>query len=369
VYRNDIENQHDEVFYVLAVDDSATMRAAFELNISKITNTIVKTCEDAAQAVTICQEFDFDLVIVDYEMPKMKGIELIRHLRQMDNFRTVPMIMVTADLHREVKLGALSAGVNDFLNKPFDPVELKARVSNMLDLRLAQKRLARNISNLSANVDNAMREIIKREKEMIWRLALAVEAREGGTGAHVARVARISRCLARGLRLEEAHCQLIYLAAALHDIGKIGTPDAILGKAGKLTPEETIEMRRHVEYGAKILRDGATELVRVAEAVVRGHHEKWDGSGYPAGLSGDAISIEARIVAVADVFEALCSERSYKPAWPFEKAFAEIIAGSGSHFDPACVAVFKCNEIEIRNLMAQSADNRIPDEPTDLPAA
>jgi putative two-component system response regulator len=286
-------------------------------------------------------------------MPEMNGIDLLSHLRQLDKYRAIPMVMLTTEGDREIRIEALSAGVNDFLNKPFDPFEFRARISNMLALRMAQKRQNKLVAYLANDVDKAMREINLREKELIWRLALAVDARDGGTAAHVTRVARVSYRLAKGMGLNDARCQLIYRAAPLHDVGKIGTPDAILGKPGPLTREEEVIMRRHVEHGVNILRDGETDLLRIAATIAGGHHERWDGSGYPAGLAGEAIPIEARIVAVADVFDALCTERSYKKALPFEEAFAVIVAGSGKHFDPACVEVFKRLKGELHKIRSE----------------
>jgi len=347
-------NNHDgEELYVLAVDDSLSMRAVVESTIRKIRNTRVETCGNPLEAITKCKNFQYDVVIVDYLMPEMNGVSLLSHLRQLETYRSIPIIMLTSEADREIRMDALSAGVNDFLNKPFDPFEFRARISNMLALRVAQKKQAKLVAYLTNDVEQAMREITLREKEMIWRLALAVDARDGGTAAHVSRVARISHRIALGMGLSEAHSQLIYLAAPLHDVGKIGTPDAILGKEGPLTPDEETIMRRHVEHGVTILRDGATELLKVAAIIAGGHHERWDGSGYPAGLSGEDIPIEARIVAVADVFDALCTARSYKNALPFETAFAQIVAGGGTNFDPACVAVFQKLESELRKMRGE----------------
>ncbi|MCW2286057.1 HD-GYP domain-containing protein (c-di-GMP phosphodiesterase class II) [Rhodoblastus acidophilus] len=228
----------------------------------------------------------------------------------------------------------------------------------MLALRTARKKQDRLVAYLTNDVQTAMRDLALREMEIIWRLALAVEARDGGMGSHIANVAAISRRLALGLGLDRERAELIYLAAALHDVGKIGIPDTVLQKTGVLTPEEAEIMRRHVEHGVRIVRDGVTDVLKAAATIIGGHHERWDGSGYPAGLSGEDIPIEARIVAVADVFDALCSERPYKAGMPFEDAFAEIVAGAGSQFDPACVDVFKQLKSEIRAMPAAAADNQ-----------
>ncbi|MBB4199728.1 hypothetical protein CCR94_22975 [Rhodoblastus sphagnicola] len=353
-HRDLIAANDDEALYILAVDDSASTLALLQNTMRKIRNTSTETCANPLDAIDKCKHFQYDVVIIDYMMPEMNGIRLLSHLRQIENYRSIPIIMLTSKSDREIRIDALSAGVNDFLNKPFDPFEFRARISNMLTLRIAQRQQARLVSYLGDDIEKAMREITLREKEMIWRLALAIDARDGGTGAHVSRVARISYRLALGLGLSEAHSQLIYLGAPLHDVGKIGVPDSILGKPGPLTPEEEKIMRRHVEHGVKILRDGATELLKVAVTIVGGHHERWDGTGYPAGLSGEDIPIEARIVAVADVFDAIGTARPYKAALPFETAFAHIVAGSGTQFDPTCVEVFKQLKGELRKLRVEA---------------
>jgi len=345
IYENEIESPR-----VLAIDDSRTMRAILERTFRKIANLQVETLGNPTEAIATCQSCAFDLVMVDYLMPEMNGIDVVRHLRRIDAYRTTPIIMLTSEGDREIRMNALSAGVNDFLNKPFDPFELRVRVSNMLALRAAQKKQERLSAYLTNDVAQAMRDLALREQEMIWRLALAVEARDGGTGSHIARVAKISRRLALAVGLSKAHSDLIGLAAPLHDVGKIGVADAILTKKAPLTPDEQEAMRQHVAHGVNILRDGETELVKVAAAIVGGHHERWDGTGYPAGLCGEDIPIEARVVAVADVFDALCVARAYKEPWTLDAAFAEIVAGAGKHFDPACVEAFTRIEDEIREM-------------------
>jgi putative two-component system response regulator len=278
-------------------------------------------------------------------------VEVTRALRATEAYRLVPIVMVTSDVHRSVRLDAIAGGATDFVNKPFDPIELQARARNLLTLRKAQLELADRALWLAGEVEAATRHIIEREEEVIWRLARAIEYRDGGTGEHVSRVAAVCRLIAEGLGLDAEHSRIIYLASPLHDVGKIGISDAVLSKPGRLTPEEMDEMRKHVTIGVSILENGSSDLVRVAATIAESHHEKWDGTGYPHRLAGDAIPIEGRIAAIADVFDALCSERPYKPAWPIEKAYAEIVACSGAHFDPQCVAAFQAKWQEIQNVM------------------
>lgn len=314
----------------------------------------VELCLNPLDALTRTETEQYDLILVDHIMPEMSGMEFTAALRQRPAYRSVPIIMVTSDIDKAVRLEAIKSGANDFLSKPFDPIELQARISNLLALRQAQVELANQADRLAREVEKATAHLLLREEEIIYRLARAIEYRDGDTGEHVSRVAQISQIIAQGLGLDPHRCRMIYLSAPLHDIGKIGIADAILSKPGRLTPEEMATMREHVTIGARILGNGSSELIRTAELIAQSHHERWDGTGYPDRLSGADIPIEARIVALADVFDALCSERPYKAAWPLEKAYAEIINCSGSHFDPDCVAAFRARWPEINAIMTSA---------------
>ncbi len=326
--------------HALIVDDSKSVLLWIGAALTEMPNLALDLCDTPEEALALAGTRQYDLVIVDYLMPNLTGIEVTEALRRQPDYHAVPIVMITAEQDSEIRLQAIVAGVNDFLNKPFDPIELRARVTNLISLRSTQLELAAHAHRLEEAVREATAELASREKEMIWRLARAIEMRDGGTGAHVARVASISRLIAEGLSLAPHFCQMIYLAAPLHDIGKIGIRDAVLNKPGRLTPEEMDEIREHVNYGVRLLDNGSSDLIRVASAIIGGHHEKWDGSGYPQGLAGTAIPIEARITALADVFDALTSARPYKEAWPLKRAYDEIVRCSGSHFDPDCVRVF-----------------------------
>lgn len=337
--------------HVLIVDDSRSSLALLGSIVREIVGDDIELCLDPLEALRRCEERQFDLLLVDHIMPGMDGIAVIEALRNCDNYRTVPMVMVTSDIDKAIRIEAIRVGANDFLTKPFDPIELKARITNLLALRGAQVELADHANRLSREVAKATAHLLAREEEIIWRLARAIEYRDGDTGEHVSRVAQISQIIGQGLGLTPQHCRMVYLAAPLHDIGKIAIADAILSKPGKLTAEEMARMREHVTIGARILADADSDLIRTAELIAQSHHEKWDGTGYPNGISGAAIPIEARIVALADVFDALCSERPYKRAWPIDEAYAEILRCSGTHFDPACVASFQSRWCEISALM------------------
>lgn len=340
---------------VLVIDDSRSSLALLVKTIEGVEDCRVEGFLRPSEALACAAAQQFDLIVVDNIMPEMDGMIVTDRLRAMAGYRQVPIIMVTSDVDAAVRLNAIGAGANDFINKPFDVVELQARVRNLLALRQAQLELADRASWLARAVEDATRKLARREEEVIWRLARAIEYRDGDIGGHVSRVAMISRVIGRGLGLDDERCHVLYLAAPLHDIGKIGIADAILGKPGKLLPEEFIAMQKHVSIGARILEDGNSDLVRVAERIARWHHERWDGSGYPDRLAGETIPVEARIVAVADVFDALTSARPYKAAWPVEEAYAEILRGRGSHFDPACVDAFVAGWSEIEALLRMEA--------------
>jgi putative two-component system response regulator len=336
---------------VLIVDDSRSSLAMIGTIIKAATDAEIDACLLPREALERSEHTQYDLVLVDHIMPEMDGVQFTSALRARESYRLVPIIMVTSDMDRNTRIEAIRAGATDFVNKPFDPTELQARVANLLTLRAAQVELADRANWLAREVELATAHLLAREEEIIWRLARAIEYRDGDTGEHVSRVAQISQLIAGGIGLSPERCRMIYLAAPLHDIGKIGIADAILGKPGKLTPEEFKIMREHVTIGARILENGSSELIRTAELIAQSHHERWDGAGYPDKLSGTDIPIEARVVAIADVFDALCSERPYKPAWPIDKAYTEIVACSGTHFDPACVASFCAKWPEIEAIM------------------
>ena len=336
---------------IMIVEDNRTNLALLTGIVGRIPGCKVEAFDSSTKAAARATEVAFDLILVDYVMPDLNGIELINCLRAIQTYQLVPIVMVTADSVRQVRLDAIAAGATDFLNKPVDPVELKARVTNLLALRHAQQLIEKRAEWLAAEVEAATRHLAEREEEVIWRLARAIEYRDGGTGEHISRVATISRSIAEGLGLDREFNRTIYLAAPLHDVGKIGVPDAILCKPGKLTDDEMSVMREHVNIGARILESGSSDLIRIAANIASTHHERWDGKGYPKGLAGTQIPMEGRIAAVADVFDALCSERPYKPAWPLSAAYAEIVRCAGSHFDPACVAAFQLKWSEIADLM------------------
>ncbi|MDR6101254.1 putative two-component system response regulator [Agrobacterium larrymoorei] len=336
---------------VVLVDDSRSALFALQSSLSNIEGIKLITFTAPDEALTYCLANPVDLLFIDYMMPGHTGIDIIKALKQSPDYDLVPIVMVTAERQREVLIAAIEAGATEFVSKPFDAIELQARATNLVQLRKAHLELSRQAARLEEEVAHATQEVVSREEEIIWRLARAIEFRDGATGDHISRVAKISQLIAADLGLDKETCRMIYLVAPLHDVGKIGIADCILQKPGKLTSDEIAEMRKHVEFGVSLLGNGASRLLQVAEAIAGGHHEKWDGTGYPNGLKGKDIPLVARIVAVADVFEALCTERPYKKAWAIDAARDHIRENSGLHFDPDCVAAFDRQWPAIQKLM------------------
>lgn len=280
------------------------------------------------------------VAIVDYDMPELNGLEVIERARAIEGFRDVPIMMVTSNDQRSLRRRALQLGATDFLSKPVDAVEVSARVANLLALNRARRAEADRAAVLAAEVASAVAVVETRERELVTLLMRAAEHRDSETGDHVVRVALYVGLIADGLGMPPERVRALELASTMHDIGKLSVPDAILLKPGPLDEAERAEMQRHALIGSRILDSSSSDLIRLAAEIARTHHERWDGSGYPIGLRGDEIPISGRITAVADVFDALTSERPYKRAWAPEKARETLILESGRHFDPACVAAF-----------------------------
>ncbi len=282
----------------------------------------------------------FDMAIVDHIMPKIDGITFIRRMRATDGHGQIPMVMLTATTDDAVRLAALEAGATDFLSKSQSPVELKVRLRNLIKLSDVLRKLDDHVAEQALEIEKATQALLSREEEMVFRLSKALEYRDNDTNDHTFRVAKYSRMISERLGLSRQECRSIYLASPLHDIGKVAIPDGILLKPGRLDDDERTIVETHAEIGARILRGSASDLIKLAAQIAEGHHERWDGAGYPKGLAGEAIPLCARIVAIADVFDALTTERPYKKALPVAGALATLEAERGRHFDPACLDAF-----------------------------
>ncbi|MFE1813380.1 HD domain-containing phosphohydrolase [Metapseudomonas otitidis] len=280
------------------------------------------------------------LVLLDVMMPGMTGHEVCQQLKNDPATREIPVIFVTALADTEDEAKGFEVGAVDYITKPVSPAIVKARVRTHLSLV-------------------RMDELKRTRLEIVQRLGLAAEYKDNETGLHVIRMSHYSRILARALGWSEADCDDLLNAAPMHDVGKIGIPDAVLRKPGKLDADEWAVMRQHVSIGANIIGEHPSGLLRMAQRIALTHHEKWDGSGYPNGLAGEDIPIEGRIVAIADVFDALTSERPYKQAWPVEEAVAFLRDQSGQHFDPDLVELFIQQLPAVLEVKARWAEGRM----------
>lgn len=326
---------------VVIIDDEFTSRAILEKVVQNTQkNIIVKTFADPIVAMAWVGANQPDLILVDYVMKGMTGLEVVQHIRQISTLESVPIVVVTSMEDRNVRYQALESGATDFITKPIDPYECSVRCRNMLSLRMQQKIILNRSLFLEKEIADATEQIRQRELETLLKLAKAGEHRDKETGNHIVRMAKYSRLIAEALDLTKERCDLIEVAAPMHDIGKVGIPDQVLLKPDKLTTDEISIMRNHARIGFQILQHSPSKYLSMGAEIALGHHEKYDGSGYPDGLKGDAISLESRIVAVADVYDALTSPRPYKKAWSSEEGLAYLIANKGAHFDPDCVNAF-----------------------------
>lgn len=310
---------------------------------------------DGEDALVKVIEHKPDLILLDIMMPRMDGFEVARRLKNDDKTKIIPIVMVTSLGEVEDKVRALEAGADDFLSKPVDSAELKARIRSLLKvkayndtIRDYQKTLETEVNRKTHELREAYDKIKAVSFETISRLSRAAEYMDDSTSTHLQRISQYAELIAREMGLDSDMVESIRWASPMHDVGKIGIPDRILMKPGKLTPEEWEIMKKHSEIGAKILEGSDQELIKLAEMIALTHHEKWDGSGYPKGLKGKEIPLAGRITAIADVFDALISRRPYKEAFNFDKSVAIIKESSGTHFDPEVAEAFMRVEPEIR---------------------
>ncbi len=333
--------ENEESGFVMIVDDRPTARSLLMGLARSIEPGIhVESFADPEAALARATQMAPDLIISDYRMPGMDGLEFIRRLRSMPKLEEVPIVVVTVVEDRQIRYQALESGATDFLTRPLDPQECRARCRNLLALRRSQKTVTDRAKWLEDRVVQATLDIRIREKETLLRLAKAGEYRDLDTGNHIIRMAKYARLIAEELNLSAMECDEIESSAPMHDIGKIGIPDHILLKPGPLHAEELEIMRRHTLIGHQILSDSPSRYLQLGAVIALGHHEKFDGTGYPYGLAGDAIPLPARIVAVSDVFDALTTIRPYKQGWEVKEAVDYIKSESGSHFDPDCTRAF-----------------------------
>jgi cyclic di-GMP phosphodiesterase len=324
---------------ILIVDDEPVNVDLLRRLLERAGFSRIESTNDSRQALDLYVKFRPDLILLDLHMPHRDGLEVMDELNQIAEASYLPILMLTGDDTPEAKREALSRGAKDFLNKPFHTDEVLLRIGTLLETRFLYLQIQSQNQILEAKVRDRTRELEAAQIEIIERLARAAEFRDDNTGQHTERVGQMAALMARQIGLSDTQVSLIRRAAPLHDVGKIGIPDSILMKLGKLTPEEFELVKTHTTIGARILSGSRFTILRLAEEIAYNHHERWDGSGY-AGIKGADIPLAGRIVAVADVFDALTQKRPYKAAWPVAEAIAEIDRQRGRQFDPALVDAF-----------------------------
>lgn len=347
-----------DVRYVVIIDDQSTGSAILEKIVSQIADNIkVVTFNKPVSAMMWLDNNNADLIITDYMMPIMNGIDVVNEVRSKSHCEYVPIIMISVVKEKAVRYDALEAGATAFLMRPIDPIECRTSCRNLLKLYEQHLIIQDRSDWLARQVEVATKKIIQREKETIFHLAKAGEYRDKDTGNHVIRMAKYSRLIAKATgKLTEQECDDLEYAALMHDIGKIGIPDYVLHNPERLNPEEREVMRQHTEIGYNILSRSQSKYMKMGAIIALNHHEHFNGQGYPKGLKGDEIPLIAKIVAVADVFDALVSSRSYKSGWTTESTLNYIKQQSGKQLDPECVHAF-FDEIDgIKEIQVQYAD-------------
>lgn len=355
----------DRRMCVLIVEDDPSIRLVLVGGLRKSFDVL--KAPDGQAALDLIAELDRapDVVLTDVNMPRMNGFELAIELRKDEKTEDIPIIMLTAYADREFKIRALEFGIDDYVTKPFDMSEVRLRVRNLANVRAArmvinnyaaelEEKVAERTMDMRTLIDEltcTRNELITARTETVLKLGIACEYRDDDTAAHLTRMALYTRIIGENMGLDSETIRQIEAAAPMHDIGKIGVPDSILLKPGKLTSDEFKTMQSHPGIGARILQDSTSPLLKEAYTIALTHHEKWDGSGYPSGTAGDDIPLSGRIVALADVFDALTQKRVYKDAFSIEKSMNIICEGNGKHFDPDVVKALKLGldeAVEIR---------------------
>lgn len=344
---------------ILIVDDEPVNVLLLEQMLAGVGYENVISTSDPREVLGLHLAEGFDLILLDMRMPHMSGVDVINALSVPEKENFVPILVLTAQTDDSTRNDALAAGAMDFLTKPFKHWEVLLRINNMLKTRAFYKAQRFRADDLEEKVRERTKEVRENQLKIVQRLGRAGEFRDNETGAHVLRMSKSCQLLALAAGLDEQHAEQILFASPMHDVGKIGIPDHILLKPGKLTFDEFEIMKTHTDIGGEIIGDHTSELLTLARQIALCHHEKWDGSGYPLGTSGEDIPIESRIAAICDVFDALTSERPYKDAWPLEKAINLITEQSGKQFDPQLITVFLTIVPKIEQLRDEFPDDDV----------
>lgn len=342
---------------ILLVDDEPSVTAVLSRWLSGEGYECARA-SSGEEALEALRKRKFALILTDIVMPSMSGVELLEEVTRVSPSTAV--VMLTAVDDRKTATRALRLGAYGYMIKPFEQNEVVINVANALRRRSLEIMRDQYEGRLEETVQERTAEVRRAQEEITLRLTAASEFRDTETGAHVRRMGLYAEAVGKVMGHPEEHTRLLRLAAPMHDVGKIGIPDSILLKAGKLTDEEFEIMKTHTTIGAKLLEGSGVVLLDASRDIALGHHEKWDGSGYPSGLCGTAIPENSRIVAVLDVYDALVHDRVYRPAMPEEKALAIIEEGRGSHFEPLLMDVFVDALPELDRIRAAVQDEQQP---------
>jgi putative two-component system response regulator len=340
---------------ILVIDDDADVLRTLGRMLQRAGYQRVTASDDAAAVAGLARETQPDLLLLDYHLPGLTGATLLEELRAAAGPHAyVPVLIISGDSTTEVRRRALAAGATDFVTKPFEISEVLLRIQNLLETRYLHRAITAQNQELEMRVQQRTTELNDAHLDAIERLALAAEFRDDDTGQHTSRVGESTVVLASAMGLSEEEIYLLRRAAPLHDVGKIGVPDAILRKPGPLTDAEWGLMREHTVIGARLLSGGRSRLMQLAQQIARSHHEQWDGSGYPDRLAGEQIPLAGRLVMVADVFDALLSDRVYRRAWSVDVVLDYIREHAGQRFDPQIAAL--CHRPAVRRALLSTRE-------------
>ena len=341
---------------ILIVEDDKISIRMLENILRKAGYSNLRSLMDPREARSTYQEFLPDIILLDFNMPHLNGFQVMEELKTVETENYLPILMITEEESPQIRLKALESGAKDFLNKPYERVEVLLRIHNMLEVRMLQNEVRDQNKMLEAKVKKRTRELYDTRLDVIHRLARAAEFRDQETGMHIIRMSKYCEALAKEIGMSDLQRELLLAASPLHDIGKIAIPDSILLKPGKLDPQEWELMKTHTTVGSELLSGSRSAFMKTAAHIALTHHEKWNGAGYPQGLKENQIPLVGRICGLCDVFDALTSSRPYKEAWSFEEAVEEIKKEKAKHFDPALLESFLNILPEIKRIKSQNED-------------
>ena len=335
-----ISQQQCQNATILIVDDQMTNILLLESILQNAGYTKIHSIQDSTQVVSLVKELNPDLICLDIRMPQINGFQVMGQLKIIRKDAYLPILVLTSEEDRETRLRALESGAKDFLRKPFDKIEVLMRIRNLLEASLLNRTILLQKETLEETVRVRTQQLKETQLEVVHRLAQAAEHRDNETGSHIVRMSHYALVLGRACGMDEEECDILFNATPMHDVGKLGIPDKVLLKPGKLDADEWEIMKQHTIIGGQLLSNSQSPVLQMGEIIALTHHERWDGSGYPNRLVGEDIPLVGRICAIADVFDALSSKRCYKEPWPLEKVLKELRSLSGIQFDPRLLEMF-----------------------------